>query len=551
MPNDVITLQAISKELNDRLSGGRIEKIYQPETDEITISIKKTKMVHTLVVSANPSHPRIHITTQKKENSYTAPAFCMLLRKYLTGSFIESIKLFNNDRIIKIDIVQQTELKDVCRIFLIVELMGRYSNIILTNDNYKIIDAIRRIHFDQSTTRYILPKLDYTLQPQTRITLNQTEKINEFFLSPQSTDEIIKKIGGISKESASEIATAGNQFEKIQEMIDIYERNTYSPCLRYEKGILKDYYVMPYSSVSGEYVLYPSLNEALDDFYRLYDGAERKKASTKTITTVLKRLQTKTERRINDNKSKLAESEKANELKKMGELIFANLYRIKQGDTILSCYDYYTNNTIDILLDPTLSPTLNGQSFYKKYAKMKRASEIAQEQLNELYAQQEYLKTIAVSIENCSLKSEYDEILTELNSLSGLRNINKKKFVKEKSSKPTKLTINGFDVYLGKNNLQNNEVTFNIANGGDMWFHIKNQPGSHLIVKGKPDEETIVTCASIVAFYSSAKTSEKVEVDYTLRKNVKKIPSSLPGMVTYTNYRSVLVHPKSLDDILK
>ena len=544
MPNDVITLHAVAYELNELLVDGRIEKIYQPENDEITLTVKKAKKLYTLVVSANPAHPRIHITTQKKENSYTAPAFCMLLRKYLSGSFIKSVEIFNNDRIIKIDVIQQNELKDVCRTFLIVELMGRYSNVILTDDKYKILDAIRRIHFDQSTTRYILPKLDYVFQPQTRITLNETEKIRSVLSTPISKEDLIKQIGGISKETAAEVAHSTMPFEKMQELININERDTYRPCLRYENGTLKDYYVMPYSCMQGEYISYPTLNEALDAFYLLYDGAERKKASTKTITTVLKRLQAKTERRIEDNKAKLSESDKAAEMNKFGELIFANLYLVKPGDKELVCHDYYTDSMIRIPLDNTISPTQNAQNYYKKYTKMKRAAEFAEEQLSQLYAQQEYLKTIETAIDNCSLKSEYDEILAELNSLSGLRNVNKKKFVKEKPSKPTKLSVNGFDVFLGKNNLQNNEVTFSIANGGDMWFHVKNRPGSHLIVKGIPDEETIAKCASIAAFYSSARNAEKVEVDYTIRKNVKKIPSALPGMVTYTNYRSVLVTPK-------
>ena len=548
MPNDVITLLAVARELDRTLYKGRIEKIYQPENDEITLLIKVFRQTFTLVISANPAHPRIHITTQKKENTYSAPAFCMLLRKYLTGSYINKIEIFNNDRIIRMETISQTELKDTTKTYLIVELMGRYSNIILTDENLCIIDAIRRIHFDQSTTRYILPKLQYVFQPQTRITFDQTDKIKEFFENKSlSTDNIIKNIGGISKETASEIASSDSPYDKLLDFLKSTDSVSYSPCLRYEKDVLKDYYIMPYSSVNGTYVPYNTLNDALDAFYKLYDGNERKKASTKTITTVLKRLQQKTERRISDNLAKLSETDKQKLYQTYGELILTYAYKIKRGDSSLLCLNYYTNVDISIPLDPLLSPTENAQEYFKKYSKIKRAQDIANEQLSHLYEQRDYLKSIEVSIENCSLKSEYDEILNELNVLSGLKGKDKKKgYTKEHASSPTKVEINGFSVYIGKNNVQNNEVTFSIANGGDTWLHVKNQPGSHVIIKGFPDEDTIYRCACIAAYYSSARDAKKIEVDYTLRKNVKKIPSSMPGMVTYTHYKTILVPPQKI-----
>lgn len=547
MPNDVITLLAVAKELDSLLRQGRIEKVYQPENDEITLQIKVYKKAYTLVISANPSHPRIHISTQKKENAYSAPAFCMLLRKYLVGSYINNVDIFNNDRIIRIETISQNELKDVTKTYIIAELMGRYSNIILVDENMKIIDAIKRIHFDQSTTRYILPKLPYTFQPQTRITFDQIDEIKKF-LSSQigSKDDLIKNIGGISKETASEIFSSGDRFAKFADLLNINSSPNFSPCLRYENGSLKDYYITEYSSVPGDYVRYPSMNEALDDFYKFYDGNERKKASTKTLTSVLKRLQQKTERRIADNEKKLSDAEQMEKFRVYGELIISNIYAVKHGDDSLQCENYYDGTQVTIPLDPLLSPSENAQEYYKKYAKLKRAQEIASEQLRAMLEQREYLKTIEVSIENCSLKSEYDEIMNELNGLSGIKNNKKKSYVKEKPSAPQKIIVDGFEVYFGKNNLQNNEVTFTIGKGGDTWLHVKNQAGSHVIIKGTPTDEIIFKCAQLAAFYSSAKSAEKVEVDYTLRKYVKKIPNALPGMVTYTNYKSILVSPADL-----
>lgn len=549
MPNDVITLNAVASELDETLRGGRIEKIYQPETDEITLNVKNARILRTLVISANPSQPRIHISTQKKENSYTAPAFCMLLRKYLTGSFIEKIEIYNFDRIVKISVVSKNELKDVKRYFLFAELMGRYSNIILTDSEKTILDAIRRIHFDQSTSRYILPGLKYVNQEKCCLSLGEKEKVRQVLHAGMSGAEIIAAISGAGKETANEIACSPDPFDKLYRLLNIYKTDTYKPCLRYQNGTLKDYYIYPYSTVSGEFVEYNGINEALDAFYRLYDGNERKKASTKTVNTVLKRLQSKTERRIGDNLAKKKDAENAAFYKNCGDLILSYMYMIKPRDVSLSCYDYFDDKNIVIPLNPQFSPADNAQIYYKKYAKMKRAALIADEQLQSLYEQKEYLNSIAVSIDNCSLKSEYDEILAELNSLSGLRNVKKNLFVKEKPSRPVHFTVEGFDVYLGKNNIQNNDVTFNIASGNDVWLHVKAHHGSHVIIKGKPDKAVIEKCAAVAAKYSSASSSDKVEVDYTLRKYVKKIPSAMLGMVTYTNYRSVLVAPKDYTEI--
>lgn len=549
MPNDVITLNVVAHELNEVLTGGRIEKIYQPETDEITLFIKNNRTYHTLVISANPSNPRIHLSTQKKENSLNAPAFCMLLRKYLIGSYIQNISIFNSDRIIKIAVISKNELKDINTFYIMAELMGRYSNIILTTQNEIILDAIKRIHFDQSTTRYILPNLKYELQPQNRISLFDNKALNTFFEKSEiSADDILKQISGIGKETAREIINSKTPFLKLKEMLGLIPEKPFKPCLRYENGVLRDYYIMPYSTLSGDYEIHDSINGALDKFYLLYDSTERKKHSTKTVVTLLNRLKSKTERRIADNTKKLDESEKKDEYKKFGEILLTNLYRVKPNEKTVVCYDYYNNCDVSINLDPKISPADNAQSYYKKYNKLKRSGEIARQQLDILINQREYLKTIETAINNCSLKSEYDEILSELNSLAGLRQ-NIKKNNKEKKAQPTHFKVNGFDVYLGKNNLQNNEVTFNIADSKDLWLHVKANHGAHIIIKGQPDDMTISKCASVAAFYSDAKLSEKVEVDYTLKKYVKKMPGAMPGMVTYVNYNSVLVKPTDYTEI--
>lgn len=543
MPNDVITIHAITKELSELLVGGRIEKIYQPEQDEITLFIKNQRKIYPLVISANASNPRVHVTSQKKENSLNAPAFCMLLRKYLISGIINRVEIFNSDRIVRIDVLSRNELNDLTEYSLMVELMGRYSNIILIDSNNKIIDAIKRIHFDQSTTRYILPNLKYELQPQTRIPLFDEKLTTDFFdKTPElSTSSLLQNISGIGKETALEIVSYSCPKDKFFELVNL--DSGYSPCLRYdEQDRLCGYFVMPYSSINGRYVSHNSMNECLDAYYSLYDGLERKKAATKTITTLLLRLQQKTERRIADNLEKLDAANKAEELRIFGELILSNIYLIKPSDESLTCHNYYIDSSITIKLDNTLSPAQNAQNYFKKYAKAKRAALVAKEQLAILYPQREYLESIKASIENSTLKVEFDEILDELNALSGYKK-NQRKNPKIKPSNPVSIVIDGYRVYFGKNNLQNSKVTFEIASGSDLWLHVKQSHGTHLIIKGQPPEETIKKCAQIAAFYSEAKNSSKVDVDYTLRKFVKKIPGAMPGMVTYTNYNTILVTP--------
>lgn len=550
MPIDVVTLKTVCRELNESLSGGRVEKIYQPEKDEVTFNVKSKGKLLQLVISANPTHPRIHLTTQKKENAFNAPAFCMLLRKYLGGSQIKQVDIFNNDRIVRMIFEGKNELKDSRTVYLIAELMGRYSNIILVSEDMTIIDAIKRIHLDQSTTRYILPGLQYVFQPQTRITFDKEDELNKFFneTADLTPGVLLQNISGIGKETAAEVFSYDNKMDALKNFISSDpSKDFYRPCLSYKNGKPTDYFIYPYRTIQTEWKFFDTLNDALDEYYSLYDEEDRKKASSKTVETILKRLQTKTDRRIDDNLKRLKDWEKAESIRRKGEFITNYIYMIKPGDDKLTCTDYYEDKEIVIPLDVNLSPAQNAQEYYKKYNKIKRAKDSANKQLAELYPQKDYLESIAVAISNCTLKSEFNEILTELNELGGY--IQKKQTnKKEQPSKPTHLVINGYDVYFGKNNVQNAQVTFSIGSANDTWVHAQKHHGTHLIIKGQPDEATLLRCAQIAAYYSDAKSSSKVEVDYTMRKFVKKIPGALPGLVTYTDYKTILCEPLPPDE---
>lgn len=548
MPNDVITLNAISKELNTLLTRGKIEKIYQPENDELTFSIKNNGTPYILTISANANLPRIHITSQKKENPLSASTFCMLMRKHLSSGIIEDISLINADRIIKIVIASRNEMGDNVKFFLIAELMGRYSNIILTTDDFVILDAIKKVYFEQSS-RPILPNLKYQGIENTKITLDDNEKLALLLKENIPTEELLlSNISGFAKETAKEIIARNTPIiDTISTFYNINDTDTYLPCIRYDnENNIKDFYITPYQTLKGTYERCDTLNACLDKFYLEKDTEIRKKNNTREVSKLLKRLKTKTERRIEDNNNKLIECESLEIYKQYGELILTNIYKLKKGDKKLICTNFYDNSTAEIDIDEQLQPNQNAQRYFKKYHKLKRAKEISKEQLENLNIQQDYLLSIESSINNSTTKQEYEEIFDELRILGNIKEVSQnKKSKKQKLSSPLHINIDGFDIYVGKNNLQNEEVTFNIASKGDVWMHTKGYHGSHTVIKGEnPPENVIQKAAEICAYFSEGRESSKVEVDYTEKKNVKRHKSGMTGMVFYVNFKTIVVVPK-------
>lgn len=547
MPNDVITLNALTKELHARITRGKIEKIYQPENDELTFAIRNNGKAYSLIISANANLPRIHLTSQKKQNPLSAATFCMLMRKHLNGGIIEDISLMNADRIVKITIANRNEMGDNVKFFLLAELMGRYSNIILTKDDFIILDTIKKVHFEQSS-RPILPNLKYQPIENNRISLDETDKIASLLQNKEITAEILlTNISGFAKETAKEIAGRKTPImDTIATFYNINDSDIYIPCVRYDENEnIKDFYITPYETVKGVYERCDSLNDCLDKFYLEKDTKLRKKANTHEITKLLKRLKTKTERRINDNNNKLAECENTETYRIYGELILTNIYKLKKGDKTLVCENFYDNTTVNIDLDELLHPNQNAQKYFKRYHKLKRAKDFAIKQLTDLKLQQEYLLSIEAAINNSTLEQEYKEIMDELLILGNLKKPkSNKKQKKQKPSSPLHLTIDGYDIFIGKNNIQNNEVTFDIGSKADIWMHTKAYHGSHTIIKGeKPPTSVIQKAAEICAYFSEGRESSKVEVDYTEKKNVKRHKSGMAGMVFYINYKTILVKP--------
>lgn len=547
MPLDAITLNTAVQELKTLVGGGKIERISQPERDEIFLGIKANKR-HTLAISANANFPNIRLTKQKKQNPLSAPKFCMLLRKWLTGGKIQNISLLNNDRIVKILISNKNELGYEANSYLLCELMGRYSNIILTKEDFTIIDAIKRVPLEKSQNP-TLPNLKYSPPPQNKISLNDKESLKELIDNNDDIDIsfLMKNIGGIAKDTAKEILARKDQspFEAIDAFFNIYGTSLFKPCLLYDKDNKpKDFYITPYISSKGTYVHYQTLNECMDIFYTTRNAENRKQADTKELVKTLKRLKSKLEKRALDCVKKLEESKDSHTYKIWGELILSNLHSIKKGDEFLECESYYDNKKVKIPLDKKLYPNQNAQAYFKKYRKLNKGGEIAAQQLKEIQKQKEYVLSIEAALQNSTNKEEYKEIQNELLALSNIKEPARKK-QKERPSKPFHIVIEGISVYLGKNNIQNDNVTFEIASSNDIWMHTKGYHGAHAVIKSpNPPQGVLVRAAELCAYYSQARASSKADVDYTLRKNVKRQKGGMTGMVDYKNYKTIAVVPK-------
>lgn len=550
MPSDAITLSAVCKELNAALLNGKIEKVYQPENDELTFAVKSGGRTHTLVISANAGLPRIHLTSHKKENPLAASTFCMLMRKHTGGGIIQNVSLLDWDRIIKIELLSRNEMGDKTSFFILAELMGRYSNIILTNSDYIILDAIKRVNFDQNPDRPIVPSARYTPALQRRATPGDEAALEELFAEekPYNDKYLLENIGGLAKDTAKEILSRSPQAPlfALKELRDIYNSELYHPCVRFDdKDNAADFYITPYQSVPGRYEYFSTLNEAMDEFYSKKDAELRKRANTKELTTLLERLRKKTERRIADYTSKLEECGRSDILRIYGELILSNLHRMKKGDKSLSCENFYDGNAITTVpLDELLSPNKNAQSYFKKYTKLKHAKEIALAQLEALSIQGEHLNALSAAIKSSDTRQEYQEILDELRALDG-KKPQAAKQKKQKPSEPIHIVFEGADIFVGKNSIQNNKVTFDLASSGDVWLHAKNYHGAHVVIKGaSPSDSVLRRAAELCAYYSETKDSPKAEIDYTLRKNVKRHKSGVPGLVNYTDFKTIIVEPK-------
>ena len=511
MAFDAVAVRCLVKDLKDKLINSRIDKIHQPEKDEITINLRTMTDNFKLVLSASPAHPRVHFTNVSKKNPISAPMFCMLLRKHIGSGKITDIEQIGFERIIKFSIESYDELGDLTTKYLIVEIMGRHSNIILTNQDMRILDCIKHIDFTVSSVRQLLPGLDYVSPPvQDKTDLTEiSETANIDFSSPiQTADKaILSAIAGISPLTSREIVyrAFGRTDVKCSELTDngrnklLYEtvklakdvqQNNFSPCMiiNSASGKLMEFSATPitqYESLA-EIKEFDDISVLLDTFYRTRDMHERMRQKSADLVKLLNNNIERVSKKLGILNKTLADSENKDKYKIYGDLLMANLYNIKNGQSSVEVIDYYKEDspTVKIPLSPQLSPSQNAQKYYKRYNKAKNAEIEAAKQIENAKNDLEYLESTLAAIETSDTESDLNAIRAELIAEGYLnRKFNPKK-QKQNASKPMHfVSSDGFDIYVGKNNTQNDYLTLKFANSSDLWFHTKNIHGSHTIIK--------------------------------------------------------------------
>jgi predicted ribosome quality control (RQC) complex YloA/Tae2 family protein len=589
MPFDGSVINSIVFELNQKLQNGRIDKIYQPEKDELIIGIRGFKESYKLLISASSTYPRLHLTMENKSNPQVPPTFCMLLRKHLTGGRVVSIHQPEFERIVEITIECQDEMGYSTTKMLTVEIMGRHSNIIfLDKESGKIIDSIKRISFDISSVREVLPGRQYVyppsnaegelpkLSPLTASFENFQKSIEHQSESLKADKFLMKAFNGVSPIAAKEMCTYGNiEFDSDitrisdEQRLSLYnglevfalklKQNNYKPNIVLEEGKLKDFFCIDlkmYEHLQKRYL--DSISETVEKFYFEKDNKDRIKQKYGDIQKILTNRLDRCYKKLEILNDELSKAHDAGKYKLYGDLIMSNLYQIAKDQSKVNLINYFSEDqeNLEINMDTQLSPVSNAQRYFKKYNKSKSAMISIENQLLENNLEIEYLETQADNLDKCTEELEINEIRQELaeqgytkKKIGSSKGKNKNKVAAP--SKPMHfMSSNGFEIFVGKNNVQNDYLTIKFAASNDIWLHTKEIPGSHVIVKagGKQlDDETLVEAANLAAFYSKAKNSTKVPVDYTARKNVRKPNGAKPGMVIYDTNKTVYINPNEED----
>ncbi len=571
MAFDGIVISNIVYDMKQRLTGGRIYKIYQPEPDEILLVIKNEKNTYRLSISASPSLPLVYFLSENKPNPMTAPNFCMLLRKHILNGRIMQIEQPGMDRIIEISAEHLNELGDPCQKKLIVELMGKYSNIIFVDDTDTIIDSIRHVSAQISSVREVLPGRKYVAPPgqgKTDITYVDASYVESVMLKkPVSVRKAIyTSISGISPLAAGELCyraridgdaptaslTPEEQiriYSEIAKLSDQIKTGEYSPSIIYEGKEPKEFSSIPltmYQDMTSRTC--SSISEVLETYYKEKETVTRVRQKSTDLRKIISNALQRTAHKLDLQNRQLKDTDKKEKYKIYGELLHTYGYDVSPGQKSLTCLNYYTNEEITIPLDEHKTAMENAKKYFDRYTKLKRTEEALTGLTKETAAELEHLESISNALEIARDESDLAMIREELADYSYMKRHGKKGAKNQKKSKPFHyISSDGFHMYVGKNNYQNEELTFKFANGADMWFHAKKMAGSHVIVKTEGASElpdrTYEEAARLAAHYSKGKDAPKVEVDYTERRNLKKPPQSKPGFVIYhTNY-SMLIDP--------
>nr|MCR4960730.1 NFACT family protein [Lachnospiraceae bacterium] len=567
MAFDGITVAAVTKEIAKMTAGTRIYKIAQPEADEILLTIKGNSMQFRILLSADASLPLVYITGENKPSPQTAPGFCMLLRKHLTNAKIMSVTQPGLERAIVFELEHLNEMGDLCHKKLIIELMGKYSNIIFTDENDMILDSIKKVSSNVSSVREVLPGRTWFI-PDARDKKNPLETTAEEFvgligsshlpafkalyssytgISPLMATEICHRAGIDADASTSSLATGelsslASEFIKVADAI---KNGDFSYEMVMEGRSPLEYGVMPLTIYCDhEKKAFEDISSLLIAFYKEKSVAVRIRQKSADLRKIVQTALERNVKKLDLQTKQLADTEKREKYRIYGELINTYGYNVPEGAKSFEALNYYTNETITIPLDPDLSAKDNAKKYFDKYGKLKRTAESLTEIIKDVSAEIEHLESIMTSLDIALAEEDLTEIKQELTETGYIRH--KAGGKKEKiTSKPFCYeSSDGFLIYVGKNNYQNDWLTFEFANGNDWWFHAKKQPGSHVILRtngAEVPDRAFEEAAKLAAYYSKGRESGNVEIDYTIKKNVKKPAGAKPGFVVYyTNYSMVM-----------
>ena len=542
MSFDGFFLHHMVEELRTELLNGRIQKINQPFDQELVLQIRSNRQSHRLLLSAHPVFGRIQLTETTFENPAQPSTFIMVLRKYLQGAVIESIEQIENDRIVEITVSNKNEIGDDIQATLIIEIMGKHSNILLVDkSNHKILEVIKHIGFSQNSYRTLLPGATYIAPPSTEALNPFTIKDEKLFEILQTQELTVRNLQslfqGLGRDTANELENLLVN-DKLSNFRNFFKQET-KPCLTD-----KSFSCVAFSNCINEH--FSSLSQLLDTFYK--DKAERdrvKQQASELIRRVENELQ-KNRQKLKKQEIELLATENAEEFRQKGELLTTFLHQVPNDQDQVILDNYYTNQPITIALDKALTPNQNAQKYFKRYQKLKEAVKYLTELIEETKATILYLESVETVLNQAGL-DEIAEIREELIQTGFIRRRQREKIQKRK--KPEKyLASDGKTIILvGRNNLQNEELTFKIARKEELWFHAKDIPGSHVVISGNlnPSDEVKTDAAELAAYYSKGRLSNLVQVDMIEVKKLNKPTGGKPGFVTYTGQKTLRVTPDS------
>lgn len=575
MAFDGIVISNLSYELNTNLVGGRISKISMPEENELIFTVKNNAKTYRLLISASASLPLVYLTDVNKPAPKVAPAFLMLLRKYIGTAKITDIFQMGLERILCFKLEHLNELGDLSHKCMYVEIMGKHSNIIFTDENNKIIDSIKRISANMSSLREVLPGREYFLPDELKkkdLLNTELEEFTEILKAKEYalSKSIYMNFAGISPLIAEEIvlrASLSSQapstslseleythlFHTIKNLLDDINAHNFSPNIVYRKEEALEFSSVELFSYNGEEYKkysYDSVSKMLYDFYSSREAFVLNRQKSSDLRRIVNTALERASKKYDLQEKQLQDADKKDIYRVYGDLLNTYGYSLKGGESSFTTENFYDDNKeITIPLDKNKSAKENAKKYYDKYAKLSRTTKALSEEIVNTKNDIEHLLSIQTALDVSSDDESLSQIRQELVDFGYIKKHSSGKQKKSTSHPYHYISTDGYDIYVGKNNYQNEELTFKVATGNDWWFHAKGIPGSHVILKSNNEEDlpdrVYEEAAALAAFYSKAKDSEKVEVDYIQKKNIKKVAGAAPGFVIYHSNWSMVAAPKA------